>query len=165
MVEITLPIALQILQTAGILVGIIYYITIMRNQSKTREAQFLLQFNTVFQDKETIKDWHDVIQIQFQDYQDFLEKFDSSVNMELYLQRSRVWRMLNTFGNILKRGLVKPETVYDAMSGTFIIRMWENQGPIIKEIRRHRNAPFHLEGFEYCATAMKAVEENRLRAS
>jgi hypothetical protein len=37
MVEITLPIILQLLQTAGILVGIIYYITIMRNTQKTRE--------------------------------------------------------------------------------------------------------------------------------
>jgi len=37
MVEITLPIMLQIMQTVGILVGIIYYITIMRNTQKTRE--------------------------------------------------------------------------------------------------------------------------------
>jgi hypothetical protein len=37
MIEITLPLVLQILQTAGILVGIIYYITIMRNTQKTRE--------------------------------------------------------------------------------------------------------------------------------
>jgi hypothetical protein len=37
MVEITLPIMLQILQTAGILVGIAYYLVIMRNSQKTRE--------------------------------------------------------------------------------------------------------------------------------
>jgi hypothetical protein len=37
MVEITLPIVLQIVQTVGILVGIVYYITIMRSQQRTRE--------------------------------------------------------------------------------------------------------------------------------
>ncbi len=43
MVEITLPLVLQILQTAGILVGIIYYITIMRNTQKTRELSLRAQ--------------------------------------------------------------------------------------------------------------------------
>ena len=43
MVEFTLPIVLQILQTAGILVGIVYYITIMRNQQKTRELSLRAQ--------------------------------------------------------------------------------------------------------------------------
>jgi hypothetical protein len=37
MVELTLPIMLQILQTAGIFVGIVYYITIMRNAQRTRQ--------------------------------------------------------------------------------------------------------------------------------
>jgi len=163
MVEITLPILLQILQTAGILVGIIYYITIMRNQSKAREAQFLLQFNQVFQDKDAIKDWHDVLSMRFQDFRDFQENYDSKANQESYLQRSRIWRMLNTFGHILKRGLVNPDTVYDAISGEFIIRLWEHHGSIVKEIREHENAPHHLEGLEYCAIAMKKVEEKRAR--
>jgi ribulose-5-phosphate 4-epimerase/fuculose-1-phosphate aldolase len=163
MVEITYQMALSTLQTAGILVGIIYYITIMRNQSRAREAQFLLQFNQVFQDKEAIRDWHDVLAMRFQDYQDFMENYDSKTNMESYLQRSRIWRMLNTFGHILKRGLVDPKTVYDAISGGFIVRLWDNHGPIIREIRKHENAPLHLEGLEYCAEAMRNVEKNKLR--
>ena len=43
MVEFTLPIVLQIVQTVGILVGIIYYITIMRNQQRTRELALTAQ--------------------------------------------------------------------------------------------------------------------------
>jgi len=78
----------------------------MRNQSRTREARFLLQLNQVFQDKEAIKDWHDVLTMEFKDYQDYLDKYDSTMNMENYLQRSRIYRMLNNFGHIVKRGLV-----------------------------------------------------------
>ena len=37
MVEISIPLILDIIRTAGILVAIIYYITIMRNTQKTRE--------------------------------------------------------------------------------------------------------------------------------
>jgi hypothetical protein len=101
--------------------------------------------------------------MRFQDYQDFLENYDSTANPESYLRRSRIWRMLNTFGHILKRGLVDPETVYDAISGAFIVRLWDNHGPIIREIRKHENAPLHLEGLEYCAEAMKKVEDNKLQ--
>ena len=39
MVDITLPIVLQIVQTAGILVGIVYYIAIMRNNQRTQQMQ------------------------------------------------------------------------------------------------------------------------------
>ena len=164
MVEITLPIVFQFLQTAGLLVGIIYYITVMRNQSRAREAQFLLQLNQVFQDKEAINDWYTVINMRFKDFKDFLENYDSSSgNSELYLQRSRIYRMLNTCGHLLQRGLVNPETVYDSLSGAFIVNLWDNHGPIIKELRIHENAPLHLEGLEYCAEAMKKVEDTRLK--
>jgi hypothetical protein len=163
MVEITLPIVFQFLQTAGLLVGIIYYITVMRNQSRAREAQFLLQLNQLFQDKEAISDWVEVIQMRFKDYQDFLENYDSAANTELFSKRSRVWRMLNISGHLLKRELVNPETVYDALTGALIVRMWDNHGPIIREIRKHENLPLHLEGLEYLAESMKKVEEARLQ--
>ncbi|TRO48961.1 hypothetical protein E2P65_01945 [Candidatus Bathyarchaeota archaeon] len=37
MVEVTLPIVLQIVQTIALIVGIAYYLTIMRSQQRTRE--------------------------------------------------------------------------------------------------------------------------------
>jgi uncharacterized protein HemX len=43
MVEITLPIMIQIVQTLALLVGIVYYITIMRNTQKTRELSLRAQ--------------------------------------------------------------------------------------------------------------------------
>jgi hypothetical protein len=39
MVEITLPIILQIVQTVGILVGIAYYLIIMRNSQRSQQIQ------------------------------------------------------------------------------------------------------------------------------
>jgi len=165
MVEITLSLLLDAIRTAGIIVGIVYYLSIMRNQSKTREAQFLLQLNQVFHDKGAIKDWYDVLTMDFKDYQDFVERYESSVNMESYLQRSRIWRMLNTFGLIIKRGLVDPEIVYDGIQGGFIEGMWTKYSIIIKEIRKTSGQPNFHEGFEYLAEAMKKVDENKKRAT
>ena len=39
----TLPLVLQIVQTMGILVGIIYYLTIMRNAQKARQTQMFME--------------------------------------------------------------------------------------------------------------------------
>lgn len=163
MVEITYQMMLSTLQTAGLLIGIIYYITDMRNQSRAREAQLLLQLNQRFQNKENFRDWHETLTTRFKDYQDFMENWHYTVNYEAYLQRSTIWFMLDTFGHILKRGLVKPETIYDAMSGAFIARMWDNHGPIIKELRKRVNNPHHLDGFEHCAEEMRRVEQGKLQ--
>jgi len=164
MIEITIPIMLDTIRTLGIVVGIVYYLSIIRNQSKTREAQFLIQLNQVFQDKEAIKDWYDVLYMDFTDYQDFMERYDSSVNMENYLQRSRVYRMLNTFGLIIERGLVDPEIVYDGIQGGFVEQLWEKHSIVIRERRRIANQPHFHEGFEYLANAMKEVDEKKQRA-
>ena len=43
MVEVTLPIVLQMVQTIALIVGIIYYLTIMRNQQRTRELALKAQ--------------------------------------------------------------------------------------------------------------------------
>lgn len=161
MIEITAPLVLDVIRTVGILVGIVYYLSIIRNQSKTREAQFLLQLNQVFQDKEAIKDWYDVLFMDFTDYQDFTERYDSTVNMKNYLQRSRIYRMLNTFGLIIKRGLVDPEIVYDGIQGGFVEGLWNKHSIVIKERRKISNQPHFHEGFEYLANAMKKVDEKK----
>lgn len=161
MVEITLQLVLQIIQTVSLVIGIIYYLTIMRNQNRAREAQVLLQLNQVFNEKEMIKDWAQFTMLEFMDLEDLREKTLPTRNMEGYLQRSRVWRLLTTLGLILQKGLVSPETIYDTLSGKYIIRMWERDGPIIKEMREQENTPHHLIGYEYLAEAMEKVEERR----
>ncbi len=71
--------------------------------------------------------------------------------------------MLDTWGHLLKRGLVKPETIYE-IQGPFIVRMWDNHGPIIKELRKQINNPHHLDGYEYCAEEMKKLEQKKLKS-
>jgi hypothetical protein len=81
MVEITLPIILQILQTAGILVGIVYYITIMRNSYKaqqmtlkaTKTQVFLQMYGAIT--PELIERVHEVIKWEWTDIEDFDSKY------------------------------------------------------------------------------------------
>ena len=82
MVEITLPIVLQIVQTTGIIIGIIYYLTIMRNQQKsqqltleTRQAQLLLNLMNTYRGTEFRRQWHTLFHIEWTDFEDFKERF------------------------------------------------------------------------------------------
>jgi len=89
MVEITLPIILQILQTIGILVGIVYYITIMRNTQRTRElslnaqeqaletrqAQMFLQMLNRWRDETEGLDVWPVIATKISNAEEYLDKY------------------------------------------------------------------------------------------
>ena len=121
----------DIVTIVGIISGVSYYIMSVRNQQRAQEAQVLLQLNQTFLNKDMIKDWAQFLNMNFENLQDLYEKTSPSTNMDGYLQRSRVWRLLTTLGLIIQKGLVSSETVYDTLSGTYIIQMWDRDGPLI----------------------------------
>ena len=43
MVELTIPLVLDVIRTLGILVGVFYYITTLRNQGKNRMIEMVFQ--------------------------------------------------------------------------------------------------------------------------
>ena len=101
MVEITIPIILQIVQTVGILVGIIYYITIMRNTNQTRQTELLLQRNKV--DLDYVRSWSDVIIVQdWKTIEELEERYPWETHVE---ERARVLYILNTYNNLGSRNL------------------------------------------------------------
>ncbi|UCD45779.1 MAG: hypothetical protein JSV27_04650 [Candidatus Bathyarchaeota archaeon] len=105
MVEITVPIMLQIFQTVGILVGIVYYITIMRNSQRTRElslkaqeqaletrqTQIFMQIYQQLNSEESFKTWAELKNLDVPDYEEFLRKYDSVVNPEFFGKRTNLW--------------------------------------------------------------------------
>ena len=166
MVEFTIPLILDIIRTAGILVGIIYYLTIMRNQSRTREAQFLLLVQQIYQNKEFGGDWTEIMSDwEFKDYQEFSEKYGLSAGKDVYLKGASVFGMFNSFGNMIKRGLVSPETIFDSLNGPTIIRTWDKYAPIVRELRDEYGDPFRHWGFEYCAEELRKIQERKLQST
>jgi len=174
MVEITLPIVLQILQTAGILVGIIYYITIMRNQQKTRELSLRAQeqatktrqiqiFMQIFQQlnsEETHKSWAELANLEI-NIEDYLQKYDSSVNPAHYAKRAVLWYSFNTIGELLRMGIIDPVLLHRLSLGPMVIITWERWADIIRELRVMHNAPDIWEGFEYLYNEMKRLRSER----
>ena len=120
MVEITIPIVLQIVQTVGILVGIIYYITIMRNsqrtqqlQLETRKAQLYMQLFTKTSSEDFAKKALDLLRIEISNIDEFFEKYilgsDPSMHAKLF---SMFWH-IDGLGYMMSQELIDPEMVYN----------------------------------------------------
>ena len=165
MVEITLPIILQIVQTIGILVGIIYYITIMRNtqrnqqmQLETRQAQLFLNIYNVYTSKQFQIDRVKIMHLwEWTDYNDFIVKYGSDVDPEARAIWDSMLLWVEGLGTLVKRGLIDPELVHDLLYA-FIINFWERHLPIFSRWRE-QHGPKTLEDLESLYDHMNRLSE------
>jgi hypothetical protein len=135
MVEITLSIVLQILQTAGILVGIIYYITIMRNtQRENRLSNIQLRMQTM--DRSHYQAWSNVINIKYTTFEEWNEKYSPNANPEIYADWCYIGSFYNNVGYLLKHGMVDPDTVFRLYTPGSIIRVWRRYEVVVEERNR-----------------------------
>ncbi len=167
MVEITLPIVLQILQTIGILVGIVYYITIMRDSQKnqqmqleTRQLDLYLRWQLELTKPDVIKNLLEVLHLEWEDFDDFARKYSHTLNVEDSSKRFASWYYWEGLGHLLSRGMIDSETVYE-MIGTVVFQHWIKYEPIIRGFRERDGAPESWRWFEYLADEMKKVRDRR----
>ena len=181
MVEITLAIVLQIVQTIALIVGIAYYLTIMRNQQKTREltlkaqehaaetrqAQLYMQLYSFYDNKEFLKDYGNINTVYvYDDVEDWWERYSPQADVEAYSSWLRVGRFLDGVGILLKRNLIDPPLVFELL-GDIIRGAWEGMDDtlgmerFVKEGRTFWSRPKLWQNFEYLYEEhMKYLEEH-----
>ena len=183
MVEITLPLVLQVLQTAGILVGIVYYITIMRNTQKTRELTLQSQELT----RKAQEQAHETRQVQFcwqalervhsrefmgrtieimyhqdfKDYEEWREKYGPSTNPDAYVDYYQVTSTCQGLGYLVQNGVLELEALSKHIRPRSIILLWEKIEPIVK-VHREKLNPTAYDSFEYLANEFSTLLERRM---
>ena len=154
MVEITLPIVLQIVQTSALIVGIYYYVMTLRNQRKDRIIEMAfqrmeergLEYQKMARDIEpTMQGWTTV--------EEFYEKYHYSKTPELAMKRTHIINNLNFWGYLLREGLVDVDFICRLHTPWFIIKMWERFEPLTIENRKID--PDDRKDFEYLYDAVK----------
>lgn len=147
MIEITLPIMLQILQTAGILVGIIYYITVMRNQNASRQIQIIR--GVASRDPPNWR-W---ISIEWDDFEDFRSKYVDTESE--HWDNALLWfNNYEELGVYVREGLLDVRLVCLLNGGTFT-KSWERFEPILLEYRRRLDHPRYFIEAEYLYRKVK----------
>jgi len=165
---------LSTLQTIALIVGIVYYITIMRNQQKTRElalkaqeqatetrqTQIFLRLFEQINNVETQTQWAELVNMEI-DNDEYLMKYDSSVNPVHFGKRAHHWYTFNTIGELLQMEVIKPDLLHRLQLGPTVITMWKRWEHIIKATRAREKAPYLWSGFEYLYNELKRLSSEK----
>ena len=152
MVEITLPIVLQLVQTLGILVAIIYYITIMRNSQRNQKTQMFMPIYNRIMDPGYRRDFSDIRVWEWEDYDDWERKY--YYDRDEWAKIMNVFRVYEMVAVLLVRDQIEADLVSDVLSIP-TIRLWEDLEPVVKEFRVRWNFHSFGEGAEYIYTEIK----------
>ena len=102
-------------------------------------------------DKEFQMDVLELMESEWADYDDFLERYDSRVNPEHYVKRYKLWITFDELGYLVKKGYIDLDSVYDMYQTVGPIGHWFKWKPIILEQRKRNQNPKWMQWFEYLA--------------
>ena len=173
MVEITYQMVLSTLQTLALIVGIAYYLFIMRNSMRnqelarkaqeqaieTRQIQIFMQIYEHINSEASYKSFMELMYLDVKDNEEYLKKYDSSVNIDHYSKRAHLWYSYNTIGELLRMGVIEPELLHRLLLDSQAIMMWEKWEHIIRETRVREKIPDMWGGFEYLYSEMKKYRD------
>jgi hypothetical protein len=181
MVEITYQMVLSTLQTMGLLIGIFYYVTTLRNAQKTREltlqsqeltrkaqeqsletrqAQLFMQIYRDMISPEHFIGTNELYSMEWEDWDDYNRKYGSENNPENYALRYSTWSRISGVGLLVKAGLIDVGSVHDLMRTT-ILWQWAKFGDIIIRSREEWNMDNFMDGFEFIADEIVKETERR----
>ncbi len=142
------------LQTIGILltgltvsIAAIYYTLTLRYtrrnqdlQLETRQTQLFMQLYQQVLSKDAQRDNFELINLEWEDYEDFEMKYGSENNPDVAAKRYYLWRQFDAIGYLLKKGLIDADMVFQ-LGINVVIWQWAKWEPIITEIRVRYNMP------------------------
>ena len=103
---------------------------------------------------------HLVQNLDYDDYDDYLEKYGSENNPDAYFRLRSLGTYFEGVGVLVKRNLVDPNMVDDLMSGR-ILEYWESLGPVILESRERTGDYEILEQVEYLYGVIKSIQDKQ----
>jgi len=148
MVEITVPLVLDVIRTVGILVGVVYYITIMRNSQRAQQESekarrnelvfqkfqnITLEYARTFNEVMIMKDWKDA--------EEWEEKYGRDNNVEAYSKWNYVIRHYQLAGLLLKQG-ADPDIIFELYPDGAVINLFELYEPVVEYMKSEKSWNF-----------------------
>ena len=118
MVDLTYQMFLSTVQTISLVIGIVYYLTIMRNNQKsqqlqleTRKAQLYMQLFLRITSEEFTKKSLELLKMPIGDVNEFMEKHISGLESTLQAKLFSMFWHIDGLGYMMSQGLIDPEMV------------------------------------------------------
>ncbi len=140
-----------IVAAVGVIVGVVYYILDMRNQTRLRHLDLVMRLYSVFATEEFQKELlTQMTDTETKDWNAFKKKY--AVNV------SPTGLFFHEVGILLARKLADIDLI-SSLFGVLVIRFWEKQKPIVEDARKQLNAPRYGGGAEYLYNELKKREQ------
>jgi hypothetical protein len=144
-----------IIATAGVLVGVVYYILAIRNQAQTKQTDLVMRLYATFSTSEFQDAWTKVRKrAPKADIAD-IDEFDEKVGLREFNQ---VCLFFEGIGILLQRKLVDARMVEDLFGGS-VDRAWGYVRKGVYRGRQQMNDPTIYYYFEYLYIEMKKREQ------
>ena len=162
MVEASL---VNIAELGVLVVGVVIALQQLNDIKKTRETELETRqiqiLMDIFDKSSTVefhKGWTDVLNQEWTDYEEWLEKYGPANNPEMMGKWYATNRFLIHLGLLIKEKVVDSKLIYDMDPMDSIILTWEKFEPIYKA--RRGEIPRSGQLLEYAANEMKKLQTN-----
>ena len=116
-------------------IGVSIAIYELRNIGKNRKLELLLKHTEMLHAGEMPIKYTDAIGQQFDTYEEWQEKYGPLANPEAYSSLMTLVGYTNTYGLILKEGLLEADLLYQLWTPTTALSVWHRAEPVIKAWR------------------------------
>jgi hypothetical protein len=145
----------------GVCVAAIYYMINIREQNLNRRVTLTNSLLQSLSSREGFKLQNELWNMKWSDFDDFLKKYDSTVNPDNLTLRGSVFTLCEIIGRQYRSGLIDIDTLF-SVCNTSITQLWVKFKPIIEEYRRRGvYSKIEYENFEYLAVELRKLLEKR----
>lgn len=148
-------------QMISVVAAVTYYIVISRNTSRNRKAQFFMQIYGSYQRAGFLKQFIDVLNMEWDDFDDYWENYGMVTNSEDAAKIHAIGNYLEGIGVMVKRKFIDIDLVDDLMTG-IVKRYWEKMEEVIIQQRVLLNWPEAYEWTEYLYNKIVDKQNNNL---
>ncbi len=145
----------------GVIAGFSYYVLTVRNANTARKIQ-LLNSSSFRNSIEVAHISLELLDMQWEDFDDFLQKYDSTVNQDNYSKRAFMFGSLRRMGLLLHEKILDIDTTFKMVDGGYaIIQMWNKFEPIFTKQRELYEDPLRYQWFEYLVDELRMERVRR----
>ena len=147
-----------VLTGLSISASILYYANVLRNQTRTRNAQLFMNLYQTIISEDFNQRFIEMLGAEWKDYEDYLAKYGPIDNPNVAARRFSTWQVYNGIGFLLMEKYVELGKVEQLFGGHGPSMLWNKWEPIILDLRSRLESPSYMLGFEYLANS---IEESR----
>ncbi len=137
-----------VIAATSIVIATAYYITIVRNTNRTRQAQLFMQFHSKGMNKELIRDITEInVSWTWKDVDEFFHKYGPETNLDAWAKFVSVWAYYEGMGTLAKKNLINVEMIPE-MLAIAIVDFWEKIQPVANQYSQHIQRPQAFDGTE-----------------